>query len=136
MTTRSALFSLLQACSLVAIAVGVLYAEPVNHHGSMVDSESSYQICLSCHDGVVAPNISPCLAQVCMLKSDHSVDKPYPPPAKMREFAAAAAAEAAGVKFVGGKIDCISCHDLKNTDQYHLRIEDIRSSLCLACHLK
>jgi hypothetical protein len=136
MTTRSALFNLLLACSWVVIVSTILYAEVVYHHGSTVESEAGYHDCLSCHDGVIAPNISPCLAQVCMLKSDHSVDKPYPPPARMLEFASAAAAEAAGAKFVGGKIDCISCHDLKNTDRYHLRIVDRNSRLCLACHLK
>lgn len=136
MTTRSALFNLVLACAWVVIVSTMLYAEVVNHHGSMVESEAGYRVCLSCHDGVVAPNISPCLAQICMLKSDHSVDKPYPPPDRMREFATAAAAEAAGAKFVDGKIDCISCHDLKSTDRYHLRIVDLNSRLCLACHLK
>jgi hypothetical protein len=128
---------LLQTCSWGILFAGMaLSAEVVNHHGTRVESESGYPACLSCHDGVVATNISPCMARVCMLKSDHSVNKPYPPPDRMREFASAAAAELAGAKFIDGKIDCISCHDLKNTGRFHLRIVDTNSRLCLACHLK
>jgi predicted CXXCH cytochrome family protein len=54
----------------------------------------------------------------------------------VRKFAPAGAAEMAGVKFIDGRVDCISCHDLTNTDRYHLRIENRKSRLCLACHLK
>ena len=49
---------------------------------------------------------------------------------------APATAEMAGIKFIGRKIDCISCHNLTATDHYHLRVSDWRSKLCLACHLK
>lgn len=120
----------------IAAAGVVLPAGDTEHHGYMVNSEAGFRECLTCHDDVVATGISPCLAQICMLKSDHSVDKPYPPSARTGEFAPAPMAEAEGVKFVNGRIDCISCHDLRNRDQYHLRVEDRKSRLCRACHLK
>lgn len=120
----------------IAAAGAVLQAGDTEHHGSMVNSEAGFRDCLTCHDDVVATGISPCLAQICMLKSDHSVDKPYPPHDRVGEFATTPRAEAAGVRFLNGRIDCISCHDLRNRDQYHLRVEDRKSRLCLACHLK
>jgi hypothetical protein len=54
----------------------------------------------------------------------------------VRKFIPAGAAEMAGIKFIDGRIDCISCHNLLNPDRYHLRIENRKSRLCLACHLK
>jgi hypothetical protein len=122
---------------LVGIAIYFLGmkgdAEEILHHGSTVNSEAGYRECLSCHDGVVAPNISPCLGPVCKLKDDHSVNKPYPPPDKVQNFAPVGTAEIAGIKFVDGRIDCISCHNLLNPNRYHLRVENRNS---LACHLK
>lgn len=126
----------------VMLSAGVLAAgiglcgEEIAHHGFQVKSEGSYQECLSCHDGVAAKEMAPCMTEICTLKSEHPVDRPYPPPTKMREYAPAAVAEMAGVKLINGRIDCISCHDLLNTNRYHLRIEDIKSRLCLTCHLK
>ncbi|HEY6871772.1 MAG TPA: cytochrome C [Geobacteraceae bacterium] len=137
MTKRSTLVNLVQTCCWGIIFAGMAFsANEVAHHGSQVSISADYKVCLTCHDGVVAPRISPCLAQVCMLKSDHPVGRPYPPPGKEREYASAALAESAGIKFIDGRIDCISCHDLNNPDQFHLRIEEKRDRLCRACHLR
>ncbi len=137
MAKRSALIHLPQICCWGILFAGMaLSADEVAHHGSMVNSAAGYRECLTCHDGIVASNIAPCLGPVCRLKDDHPIDKPYPPPDKIREFAPAEAAEMAGIKFVKGRIDCISCHDLTNADRYHLRVESGTSRLCLACHLK
>lgn len=130
-------FSITAVLLLGVLAAGIgLCGEEVAHHGSMVNSEGSYRECLTCHDGVIAQEMAPCITEICTVKRDHPVDRPYPPPNKMREYTPAAVAEMAGVKLINGRIDCISCHDLLNTAQYHLRIEQMYSRLCLTCHLK
>jgi doubled CXXCH motif protein len=113
-----------------------LHAGRVGHHGLTVDGEGGYVDCLSCHDGVLAKNVSPCLAAVCFFKGTHPVARPYPPAEKSEEFVPKAEAEKAGVRFVDGRVDCISCHDLANGERYHLRIETRNSRLCQSCHLK
>ena len=121
----------------LALASGVgLCGDETEHHGFMVNADGNYRECLACHDGVIAKAMASCITEICVMKTDHPVDRPYPPPSKMQKFTPAAVAEMAGVKLINGRIDCISCHDLRKTSQYHLRIEDIRSKLCLACHLK
>ncbi len=136
MAKRSSLLHLLQICSWGILLAGVALSAEVEHHGSIVDSAAGYRECLTCHDGIVATNISPCLGPVCMLRSDHPVNRAYPPPDKAREFASTAVAEGAGIRFLDGRIDCISCHDLLNQNRFHLRIEERDSRLCLACHLR
>ncbi len=137
MPKRSSLVHLLQACSWSILLAGMaMSADGVEHHGSIVNSAAGYRECLTCHDGVVATDVSPCLGPVCMLKNDHPVDRTYPPRDKARDFAPAAVAEGAGVRFIDGRIDCISCHDLHNAGRFHLRIEERNSRLCLACHLR
>ena len=119
-----------------SLGVVIAYADSVEHHGFRVNPEGTYAECLSCHDGILAPQVSTCLGTICTFQDSHPIDRYYPPPNRMREFAPAATAEMAGIKFIGRKIDCISCHNLTATDHYHLRVSDWRSKLCLACHLK
>lgn len=125
--------------ALVAVALGsnlLLKAEAVEHHGFQVNSEGRYSECLSCHDGTVAQTISPCVGTRCFFSDSHPVERNYPPPDKWRDFNPAPVAEQAGVKFVDGQIDCISCHNLLNASQYHLRVDQRQSKLCRACHLR
>lgn len=119
------------------LAVDGAYAEKVQHHALTVESEAGYGECLACHDGVLAPKASPCLATVCLFGGPHPVARPYPPPEdKAGEFATREEAEQAGIRFLGGQIDCISCHDLRNAGRYHLRLGTDDSRLCFACHRK
>lgn len=134
MLKRSFIAVVLSA-GVFAAGIG-LCGEEIAHHGFQVNSEGGYGECLSCHDDVVAKGMSPCMTEICTLKSEHPIDRPYPPSTKMREYTPAAVAEMAGVKLINGRIDCISCHNLLNTARFHLRIEDIKSRLCLTCHLK
>jgi hypothetical protein len=120
----------------LGMAAIIAYADTVDHHGFQVSTEATYTECLSCHDGVLAPAVSVCLGTICTFQDSHPVNKYYPPPDRMREFAPATVAEMAGVKFVDGRIDCISCHELTATDRYYLRITNWKSRLCLACHLR
>ena len=114
----------------------LLRAEQVEHHGFYVESEGAYSECLSCHDNIIAKEISPCLSRKCFFNDSHPINRIYPPPNKWRDYAPTPLAEQAGIKLVAGQITCISCHNLHNGSQYHLRIDDRESRLCLACHLK
>lgn len=118
------------------LAVDGLYAGKVRHHALTVESEAGYGECLACHDGVLASYVSPCLAAVCFFRGSHPVARPYPPPDKTGEFAPQEEAERAGIRFPGGRIDCISCHDLHAAERYHLRLGTADSRLCFACHRK
>lgn len=113
-----------------------LCGDQTEHHGFTVNGDGTYRECLACHDGVMAREMAPCITEICAMKTDHPVDRPYPPPHKLHQYTPTGVAEMAGVKLVNGRIDCISCHNLGNPARFHLRIEDIRSRLCLACHLK
>ena len=106
------------------------------HHTQQVESDAGYTQCLACHDGVLAPNASPCLATVCFFRGPHPVARSYPPPDKSGEFSSREEAEGAGIRFLAGQIDCISCHNLYNTERYHLRLGAADSRLCFACHRK
>ena len=117
-------------------AINGLRAEKIQHHTIPVESEAGYVECLTCHDGVLAPKVSPCLATVCLFRGTHPVARPYPPPYKSEEFAQREEAEQLGIRFINGGIDCISCHDLHNAGRYHLRIGTDGSQLCFACHRK
>ena len=126
------------ATIVVSALVGnlLLRAEAVEHHGFNVNSAGRYSECLACHDGVIAQSITPCVGTICIFRDSHPINQIYPPPSKQRDFAPASAAESAGIKFVDGQIDCISCHNLENPAQYHLRIEQSQSRLCRSCHLR
>ena len=121
---------------LLLPATGGLHAGMIQHHGQQVESEAAYEECLACHDGVLAPKVSPCLATVCFFRGPHPVARPYPPSDKTEEFATQEEAEQAGIRFAGGRMDCISCHDLHNAGRNHLRLGTDNSRLCFACHRK
>ena len=111
-------------------------SEIVEHHGSIVNVNGTYAECLPCHDGIIAQQISPCFSHICFFRGDHPVNKLYPPSQKLLNFHPAAMAEQAGIIFIDSKIDCVSCHNLKNTVRFHLRIDSRNDKLCRACHIK
>jgi len=109
-------------------------AEAVEHHGFKVKYWGSRSECLSCHDESVAKGPPPCMP-VCDLGKFHPFTKEYPPQNRKNEFKPVEAATQAGVQFSDGRPDCISCHNLLNSGQYHLRIGKGKT-LCNACHVK
>jgi len=100
-----------------------LFGESVDHHGTVVDSDSPAETCINCHDGSLE-------------HTSHPIFKHYPPPGKEKEYASAAEVQAKGIRLVRGQVVCISCHDLRKPEPQHLVISSAKSELCLICHIK
>ncbi len=117
--------------------ISSLYAQEVPHYGFLVYMDNP-KLCLTCHDGTVAENISPCTKVSCLLdrKSSHPVFKKYPPTGKESEYAPVFEVKAAGITLTNGEVTCISCHNLMNQQRPHLVLEDRRSRLCKICHIR
>lgn len=92
----------------------------------LVDSGGDVTYCLVCHDGTRVKPLDP----------SHPVDKTYPAAGQDASYVAYDQASSAGIRFINGQVACISCHNLKNPDRYHLTVEMARSRLCLTCHVK
>jgi len=114
-----------------------LYALEVPHHDFLVNIDDP-KTCLTCHDGIIAPNISVCSKASCLLDSasSHPVFKKYPPAGKEDNFYPTAMVEAAGIRLKNGEVSCISCHNLMNGQPFHLVMENIHSRLCMSCHIR
>lgn len=110
-------------------------AEAHEHHGFNVDVAGTHDECLTCHNGYISDFHTKC-TPVYFLGISHPDNKGYPPPERKREFKSLADAQKSGILFVGGRIDCISCHSLVVTNHDHLRIENTNKKLCYACHIK
>ena len=113
-----------------------LNAQEVLHHDNLVDSDDPKD-CLTCHDGTIASNISPCTKVSCLLdpRSSHPVFKKYPPDGKESAYAPSFQVEATGIKLKNGEVTCISCHNLMNQQKFHLVMENKGSRLCKTCHI-
>jgi predicted CXXCH cytochrome family protein len=109
-------------------------AEKVPHHGTLADSSGRVRDCISCHDGT-AGSMVPVCASKCKTSEKHSVLKRYPPKKHAEDYAPVRVVRSKGLKIVNGKVTCISCHDLKIGNEYHLIIEN-QKVLCGTCHLK
>lgn len=127
--------------AVILVVIGnnqVFRAEAVEHHGFKVKDAGlhggSYTECLQCHGSIISKDFPPCMP-VCFLGKSHPLNQAYPPPDRKNEFWPARVAEQYGIKFVDGKTDCISCHNLMKDNRQHLRFEN-GPKLCEACHNK
>ncbi len=109
-------------------------AEIVAHHGANVEAKGSVKYCISCHDGATGNMIATCTSK-CKTTEEHSVLKRYPPRKKPEDYAPVETVLASGLKLVKGKVVCITCHDLRKKNEYHLVIVD-PGKLCKACHIR
>ena len=109
-------------------------AEQVAHHGVSVEANGTVKDCLSCHDGASGEMIATCTTK-CRSTEEHSVLKPYPPLKKTDEYAPTGAVRASGLKIVRGMVTCITCHNLRKKNEYHLAILD-QGKLCKTCHIR
>ena len=110
--------SLLFSIALAACAT-FLPPKMIDHQGNEVDIHDA-KSCFSCHDD--------------MKDHSHPVMIDYPPAGN--GYASAADVAGSGLKLVDGKVTCITCHDLTNTETAHLAKTMNNSQLCLACHIK
>ncbi len=125
---------------ILTAAIGVmlplqLQAAKVLHHGVAVEEDATSRECLACHDGASANNVSFCTVR-CGFDTSHSVEKHYPPIGKAHLYAPAALLRANGIKLINGNVTCVSCHNLKKNDRYHLVMDNSHSQLCLTCHIR
>lgn len=108
-------------------------AEMIPHHGLEVLADGVAMDCLGCHDGSVAGVVSFCRVE-CNFRSPHSILKTYPPLGKEEQYLPLESMLQEGMKLEDGKITCISCHNLRNSDRFHLQLDDAGRELCFVCH--
>jgi len=122
-------------CALLALMLPpAATAELTEHHGYRVNPEGSVRDCLSCHDGAMVGTVSYCTVK-CDFSTAHSVLKRYPPGKDRDAYASLESVSARGVRIVKRRVVCISCHNLRNPNRYHLVLDD-QEALCGICHLK
>lgn len=109
-------------------------AEKMEHHGQAIDLDGDIGGCIACHDGTIATSFSFCLTK-CNYRTSHSVTKTYPPHGQENAYAPISSLSGKGIQLHNGKTTCLSCHDLKNQEKYHLIIDNRGSSLCFTCHI-
>jgi predicted CXXCH cytochrome family protein len=90
------------------------------------DLNDSSMLCLSCHDGAVAPAVS---------MGDHPVGVRYDL-ASPRFASEPGLRTAVEIPLPDGRVQCVSCHDPHGTTGHEdlLRVSNRRSGLCLSCH--
>lgn len=116
--------------------------------GSDAQLNAASLVCLSCHDGVVAPDVY--AGPHAMTWSDravggvragasrltsHPIGTLYPV-ARPDYNSPAAVSRDGRIRLPEGRVQCTTCHDPHNTERHHgmLVISNERSRLCLACH--
>ncbi len=148
------------ACHHVHAPVGVrglwqTPAEEVSHFPfyrfGLFDLDDSSKLCLSCHDGAIAPAVPvpqhPLIVSQTGLSvgvtgdgfrfpmGNHPVGVRYNPadPALVRE---PGLREGEQIPLPDGRVQCVSCHDPHGTSGHEdlLRVSNRRSGLCLSCH--
>lgn len=124
---------LVSAVLSIVFSISETRAEVVDHHGQPVDSDDTSFGCLSCHDGVSASSVSTCITE-CTVLDSHPIGNAYPPAGKEAKFVPFDDALDSGIRFQDEKVACVSCHDLINQAESHLRMPNDGSALCAACH--
>lgn len=124
------LFSLVLVVSSMP---GVPGAEPIQHHGYVVNAQGNSRECLACHDGSMAKAVSSCLNGRCPVGGSHPVDTPYPPAGHEGEYVATVSGS---IRLLNGQVTCISCHNLQNPQPDHPSVDLATTNLCLNCHRK
>lgn len=119
---------------------------PTGWGDTLLDNASL--LCLSCHDGVVAPDVFVSSHAATWSEAgtlgpgggrnrltSHPVGVRYPQSAEKYHSAGAVVSDGR-MKLPGGRIQCTTCHDPHNTQRHAgmLRTSNERSRLCLACH--
>jgi predicted CXXCH cytochrome family protein len=120
-----------------------LFAKKNSHPiGGAQDIDNLTALCLGCHDGASAQDISVDVRndpyrrrnKMATANSDHPIgmdynryvgsSKSYKPATNPRMI------------FVNGKVGCLTCHDPFLPEKGHLVMSDRQGALCLTCHNK
>lgn len=99
--------------------------------------------CLSCHDGVTAPdfkvriknNPAGRVMSLVDIVGGHPIGMEYEKyvTAKGKEYRGSSTGE---MVFADGKIGCLTCHNPLNSTKGHLVMNNDQSALCFSCHNK
>ncbi len=90
------------------------------HHGRSLAGMDRQSVCVECHTFEKARH--------------HPSNVPYPPPGNEQRFTPVRQLAARGIDVQHGELTCLTCHDLRNREPWHLPVGMTQSSLCLACH--
>jgi len=132
---RATLFFLVLTLGFMLFTIkGISSTEKVDHYGQVVEISGNISDCVVCHDGTIASNSSFCIKS-CDLNTAHSVDKSYPPRGQEGSYAPVSSIWGKGIRLYDGKTTCLSCHNLKNPEKFHLVIDNSGSTLCFTCHV-
>lgn len=109
--------------ALALVAPGMALARETDAHAG-ISSRSDSLICLSCHDGVMAPD-----------SLRHPIGMVYDAsPLRRVGTLKPSASLAPSIALEGGRVGCSSCHDLSSSLRSKLVVANTGSALCFACH--
>lgn len=132
---RTTLFLLVLTLGFMLFTLmGISSGEKIDHHGHTVVVSGDISDCIVCHDGTIASNTSFCIKN-CDYNTAHSVVRNYPPQGQEDSYAPTSSLLEKGIKLYDGKTTCLSCHNLKNQDRFHLAVDNSGSKLCYTCHI-
>lgn len=106
---------------------------------SAVDDMS--RSCLKCHDGVTASDAGHETSRGGGYSGDRSRNHPvgvrYPPSGTrgVEVPLRPASLLPKSIRLPGGKVSCVSCHDVYNRDRHRLSVPIEGSKLCMTCHV-
>lgn len=111
-------------------------------NGGGRDIDNLTALCLGCHDGASAQDISvdvrndPYRARnrFASASSDHPIGMDYKQYVNFSK--GYKPVSNAKMIFVNGKVGCLTCHDPFNPEKGHLVMSDRQGALCLSCHNK
>ena len=104
---------LLAACASAGGGAG-------EHHGRPLVGMDRQEVCVACHSFRSTRH--------------HPSNIPYPPPGNEQRFTPVRQLAGRGIEVQNGQLTCLTCHDLRNREPWHLPVGMNQSSLCLACH--
>ena len=109
--------------ALALVAPRMALAQETDAHAG-VSSRSDSLVCLSCHDGVMAPD-----------RLRHPIGMVYDAsPLRRAGTLKPSASLAPSIALEGGRVGCSSCHDLSSALPSKLVLANTGSALCFACH--
>jgi predicted CXXCH cytochrome family protein len=93
--------------------------------------------CMSCHDGTLGAGGAVSLhGNNSAIRGSHSIGVDYNHISYRRSDYRNIHNISAAVKFVEGRLGCLSCHDLQSKQKHHLVAPMDGSKLCFECHAK